>query len=259
MTRTLNNDGDDPRVTDAARRNRARIRAPYLLALVLLGATFAAGSVIYDQLPEMLPTGWGPSGEVRGWAEKSFGTVFMTTIIGCGMFVMMGLVGLMAPMLSPSGRDLSPWSQLQVAAGHRTVTEYLGWVTALITAMLCWITVETWRLSAGTASPNLWGIALIMVAIFVVAIPVSRAQRRWAVRTAEQLGLHPTEEEAAEEALWLPMGIYNDPSNPAMMVPKREGYGVGTTVNVGSRKGRIAVVVFAIIILAPLVLIAVML
>lgn len=52
------------------------------------------------------------------------------------------------------------------------------------------------------------------------------------------------------------MGLYNDPENPAMMVPKREGYGIGTTVNVGSRKGRVAIVAFAVVVLAPLLLIA---
>ena len=40
------------------------------------------------------------------------------------------------------------------------------------------------------------------------------------------------------------------------MVPKREGHGLGTTINVGSRGGRIAVVAFAVAIIVPIVLIA---
>lgn len=254
---------DHHRVAVAAQQGRARVWFPHLLTLVLIAATFVWGAVIYDQLPEMMPTGWGPDGEVRGWTEKSFGSVFTTVIIASGLFILLVSVGAMAPAMSPGSPDLSAWGLLRLTAGHRGITEYLGWVSALLTLMMAGVTVQSWRLAAAdgawSAPVTMLLVVVLMVAMFVILSPVFRAHLRWADRTAEQLGIRPTEEEAAEDALWLPSGLYNDPNNPAMMVPKREGYGIGTTVNVGSRKGKIAVVVFFVIILAPLLAIAFML
>lgn len=236
---------------------------PFLLSLVMLGVIFVWGAVIYDQLPEMMPTGWGPGGEVRGWTEKSFGSVFTTAIVASGSLVLLASLGAMAPAMSPGSPDISAWGLLRLTAGHRGITEYLGWVTALLTLMMAGFTVQSWRLAE---SDEAWSdpvtmllVVASMVAMFVILSPVFRRHLRWADRTAEQLGIRPTEEEAAEDALWLPSGLYNDPSNPAMMVPKREGYGIGTTVNVGSRKGKIAVAVFAIIVFAPLLFLVFML
>lgn len=254
---------DHYRVAVAAQQGRARVWFPHLLTLVLIAAMFVWGAVIYDQLPEMMPTGWGPDGEVRGWTEKSFGSVFTTVIIASGLFILLVSVGAMAPAMSPGSPDLSAWGLLRLTAGHRGITEYLGWVSALLTLMMAGVTVQSWRLAAAdgawSAPVTMLLVVVLMVAMFVILSPVFRTHLRWADRTAEQLGIRPTEEEAAEDALWLPSGLYNDPSNPAMMVPKREGYGIGTTVNVGSRKGKIAVVVFFVIILAPLLAIAFML
>ena len=244
----------------AAQQGRTRLWVPYLIALVILGAAYVWGAVVYDQLPAMLPTGWGPDGEVRGWTEKSFGSAFTTIIIGSGLFVLLTALGIMSPVMSPGSPDLSAWGRLRLESGHRGTIEYLGWVTALMVLMMVAINVETWHLarssSPGSPSTILLLVVALMALIFVMASPVYRAHHRWTDRTAEQLNLRPTEAEAAEDALWLPMGLYNDPENPAMMVPKREGYGIGTTVNVGSRKGRVAIVAFAVVVLAPLLLIA---
>lgn len=73
---------DHHRVAMAAQQGRTRLWVPYLIALVILGAAYVWGAVVYDQLPAMLPTGWGPDGEVRGWTEKSFGSPPNSSISG---------------------------------------------------------------------------------------------------------------------------------------------------------------------------------
>ena len=56
--------------------------------------------------------------------------------------------------------------------------------------------------------------------------------------------MRPTAEEEAEDARWTAAGLMKDPEDARVMVPKRPGYGVGTTVNVGSRGGQALVLVF---------------
>ena len=43
-----------------------------LIPLLLIAATAAAGFAVYNQLPNLVPTHWGISGEVDGWSNRSF-------------------------------------------------------------------------------------------------------------------------------------------------------------------------------------------
>src|SRR3989344_6741410 len=42
-----------------------------LIPLLLIAATAAAGFAVYNQLPNLVPTHWGISGEVDGWSDRS--------------------------------------------------------------------------------------------------------------------------------------------------------------------------------------------
>ena len=66
---------------------------------------------------------------------------------------------------------------------------------------------------------------------------------------------HPDDPEygmSAAVARWTAAGLMKDPEDSRVMVPKRPGYGVGTTVNVGSRGGRALVVGFFALIAVAL-------
>ena len=43
-----------------------------LIPVLLIAATAAAGFAVYNQLPNLVPTHWGISGEVDGWSNRSF-------------------------------------------------------------------------------------------------------------------------------------------------------------------------------------------
>ncbi|WP_217376592.1 DUF5808 domain-containing protein [Paenarthrobacter ureafaciens] len=74
-------------------------------------------------------------------------------------------------------------------------------------------------------------------------------------RTAHYQGIRPTEAEEQESRLWVAGVIYNNPEDPHVLVPKRAGTGVGWTVNVGSRKGRVVMGVFlGVFVVLPIVL-----
>lgn len=245
------------RVNHAVRQNRRRIWWPFLLPLALLVVTVVWGWLVYTDLPEMMPTGFDADGEVRGWAEKSIGSVFTSVFFAAGTLAMLWLIGVMVPAMSRAPKAISAWQRLRVEYAQRTTTEFLGWTAALMTLMQCGIAVESWSIQDSFRGWSLWLIVLVLIGIFVIMVPIYRSHRRWADRTAERLGIHPTEEEAAEDELWLPMGLYNNPDDPAVLVPKRVGYGVGSTVNIGSRGGKIAVAVFALVMLGSIGLILV--
>lgn len=248
---------DHAGVDAAVHEDRGRIWLPFLLSLALLVVTVVWGWLVYTDLPAMIPTGFDADGEVRGWAEKNIGSVFTSVFFATGTLAMLWLIGVMVPVMSRAPKGISVWQRLRVEYAQRATTEFLGWTAALMTLMQCGIAVESWSIQHSFRGWSLWLIVLVLVGIFVIMVPIYRCHRGWTDRTAERLGIHPTEEEAAEDELWLPMGLYNNPDDPAVMVPKRVGYGVGSTVNIGSRGGKISVAVFVLVTLGSIGLILV--
>lgn len=251
---------DGTRLGDALSLGRWQAWAPWLagLAVITLGLVWAGMTL--PTLPGQMPTGFGPGGEVRGWEDTSFGTAATSLIIGAGETLLLGLIAAMVPLLdssNPAKRSL--WGHFQVEGSHRAVRSVLGWATLVLNLMFVYLTNQSWSYArqaadGSTAAPPMWPLILFILGIFVAMVPPFRRWARWSRRTAARHGIHPTPQEEAEEKRWLPGGILNDPTEPKLFVPKREGYGVGLTLNVGHPKGKAVVVVFLLVILLPLAL-----
>lgn len=235
------------------RQGRGAVWLPFVLAAVLLVAVTVYGIAIYDSIPERLPQHWGPDGQATRWAEKSPGTVFLTLLLSVAGLFVLPIIAVVVPGFMTVPDDASDWTRLRIEGSVRGTREGLGWAALSVVTMSAWASVATWR--ASDRLPG-WPIALFMVGMFLALWLAYVRWSRWARRTAELHGIHPTPEEAAEDRLWLPLGIYDNPDDPRVIVPKREGYGVGTTLNVGTRTGKALVVGFLVVILAPVVLIS---
>lgn len=252
---------DGTRLGDALSAGRWQAWAPWFIGLGVIVVGLVWAWMTLPTLPGQMPTGFGPSGEVRGWEDTSFGSAAMSLIIGAGETVLLGLIAAMIPMFDstdPAKRSL--WGHFRVEGSHRALRAVLGWITLLLNLMFVYLTAQSWSYAREAADGTgadmpMWPVLLFLVGIFVVMVPPFRQWARWSRRTAAEHGVHPTPEEEAEERRWLAGGILNDPTEPKLFVPKREGYGVGVTLNVGHTKGKAVVVVFLLVILGPLVLI----
>lgn len=250
---------DGTRLGDALSAGRRQAWAPWFIGLGVIVVGLVWAWMTLPTLPDQMPTGFGPSGEVRGWEDTSFGSAAMSLIIGAGETVLLGLIAAMVPMFDstdPAQRSL--WGHFRVEGSHRALRAVLGWITLLLNLMFVYLTAQSWSYAREAADGTgadmpMWPVLLFLVGIFVVMVPPFRQWARWSRRTAAEHGVHPTPEEEAEERRWLPGGILNDPTEPKLFVPKREGYGVGVTLNVGHAKGKAVVVVFLLVIIGPLV------
>jgi len=218
---------------------------PFVLAAAVLAGFAVHGASLYGSMPRILPTHYGFSGEADAWGEKSFGTVFGTLAVGVGTTALMAFLTALVPAMSPAEPSPSAWRRIQREGAERGAVALLG-VTSLLTALLTGTaSLPTWR---GDDTFNPAGTIVLCLALLGAAFPVFAGYGRWASRRAEAAGVTPSAEEAAEDRLWLPGGIYNDPATPEVMVPKRAGHGYGLTVNVGHRKGRSVVAVFLVLV-----------
>ena len=251
---------DGTRLGDALSLGRRQAWAPWFIGLGVIVVGLVWAWMTLPTLPDQMPTGFGPGGEVRGWEDTSFGTAATSLIIGAGETLLLGLIAAMVPLLDstdPAKRSL--WGHFQAEGSHRAVQSVLGWATLVLNLMFVYLTNQSWSYArqaadGSTAAPSMWPILLFILGIFVAMVPPFRRWARWSRRTAVEHGIHPTPQEEAEEKRWLPGGILNDPTEPKLFVPKREGYGVGLTLNVGHPKGKAVVVVFLLVILLPLAL-----
>lgn len=72
------------------------------LPLVLIAIMFAVGAYLYPDLPARIPTHWGASGQIDGWSQKSFLSVFGQPLLCLGLWVLFMLM----PYLDPKRANL---------------------------------------------------------------------------------------------------------------------------------------------------------
>lgn len=228
-------------------RGRGTVWLAYPLAVAVLLATQLYGLTVYAELPETIPTHWGPSGAPDAFDAKTPGAVFGMLWVGLGLTVLMAFVAAVVPAMSPARPAPSAYRQIQREGMVRGTITGLGLTSLLMALAFSGLAIEGWLRPEHVGG---WGV-LIAVVLVLVAIAWSfRRGTRWAHGFAAAAGIHPDEEEAAEEELWLWGGVlYNDPADPRVLVPKREGAGMGLTVNVGPPQGKWAVAVFALLVI----------
>lgn len=198
----------------ALRQGRARPWWPYLLTAAVSVALLVWTVVAYPGLPEQVPVHWGIDGRPDRWEDTTFGTVAFAPIFGLGMTAFLALIAAMIPAMTGVHGATSAWR--------------MPW----------------------------WLMPLLLTALMVGVFGALRATlgrwTRWADGVAADLGHRPTPEELAEDETWTPLGMKDDPEDPTVFPAKRPGYGVGTTINIGTRAGRLLVYGFVAVFMVAL-------
>lgn len=227
-------------------RGRGPIWLTYLVGLAILVGTQLYGLGLYAGLPETIPTHWGPSGAPDAFADKSPGTVFGMLWVGAGMIVLLAFIAAVVPAMSPARRKRSEYGLVRREGMIRGTIGALGSTSIALAAVFAGLALEGWL------RPEHVGGWFAVFLAPILLVPIGWAMwrgSRWGRRRVVELGLHPDEDEAAEERRWVAGGLfYNDPADPQILVPKREGTGMGLTINIGNPKGKWAIVILLLLI-----------
>lgn len=219
----------------------------FTAALMLLGACALLGARAYAGLPDSVPTHWGADGLPDEFSAKSIGTVFMPLFIGAAVVVFLAFLAVVLGAMLPPAPEASAWKSIGRIAMIRSTAMLMGLIGLGI------VTVVSDGFLAGIhggISMPMWPLAIGSALLLPLALLLYWLGARWGRSRAAELGLAPSDAEAREDALWISGILYNDPADPAILVPQRSGMGSGSTINVGHRTGKFIAIGFVVIMSA---------
>lgn len=239
---------------DALRAGRGRSWLPLLAAALLNLGLIVAAWLALPGLPDRIPTHWGADGRPDAWEDTSLGSLALGPLIALGTCAVMALtiplVRMGAGQPTAAGAhgpaEPNPWRRFQTEGTARGTTVLVGVVMLLVSLLTVPTTLSV--LGGGDGALPWWVMplcaTLVLGGTLLAMGPIIAWQQRVMRARAAETGVRPTAEEEAEDVRWTAAGLMKDPEDARVMVPKRPGYGVGTTVNVGSRGGQALVLVF---------------
>ena len=219
---------------------------PMIVTVGLIVYTFMK----YDQMPEMIPTHWGPTGEADAFSEKTYFSVIAMPLI---LLVMQGMFLLMSEGMKFSGVRLNPTNKKNSLEQQLAFRKYTSWlalfITIGITLMLGYFHLQTIHPEI-SVSVIMWAIPLtFLILTFAVvgiyAVKVGQSGSRIKVQ-----GDSPAIENKIavdEDQYWKGGLFYTNKNDPSIMVEKR--FGVGWTLNFAHPISWFALLVPLIIIL----------
>jgi uncharacterized membrane protein len=237
---------------------RAALPAITLAAGVACGAFAIAYSwVHYAELPDMVPTHFGPSGAPDAWRPKSFFTVMLLPI---GVLVMGSILGGVAWLTAHAKRALrrsaeaaSLEAQLRFRAA---ITRYLCGAAILVMVLLTSISIQSVRVGLGESRRLSSAVAVVgvLVVVYAIAGTVYLALRygQGGARIEKARADTPLTNGLADNRHWVLGTFYVNRDDPSFLVEHR--FGLGYTLNFGNPRAVALLAVFAVLIVALVVL-----
>ncbi len=136
------------------------------LPLLIIGAMFIVGAVMYQGLPDQIPVHWNLAGEIDRWSDTSFMSVFQLPLMVLALYVLF----MVMPYFDPKQRNVYRSKDLYFAALN---------VTSVLFALIFAGTL------AAAFNPSLAIDKLVMVGVgmmlAVIGNYMGRAKRNWTV------------------------------------------------------------------------------
>jgi uncharacterized membrane protein len=224
-----------------------------LAAGVACGAfAIAYASAHYAELPDMVPTHFGPSGEPDAFRPKSFYTVMLlpvfVLVIGTSLGGMTWLTAHAKRALRRSAERSSLDAQLRFRAA---MTRYLFGISLLAVGMLTLIAVASVRVGLGQIRrlPLLVDVLGIGVVVYAVGGAIYLALRygQGGARLENARADTPLTDGLADNRRWFLGMFYVNRDDPSFLVERR--FGFGYTLNLGNWKAVALVLGFVALVI----------
>ena len=221
----------------------------FLYIPLVIGLFLAAYTLYhYNELPQLIPTHFNGVGEIDGWANKNIATALFPS----GMTMLITL--LFSYSLDSTFNKRSKLSKEQLEKGKTVILKYLKWsaLTILIlvfaiTLMMMGIVFSTVQGAALNPIYNYVSVSAIFLSVILMGYNSYCYKRNLPYKEENEAYLPPEE----QDDYWLLGLFYNNPNDPTVLVAKR--HGLGWTINIGSFKGKLLIIVTLLVILGAII------
>ena len=217
------------------------------LAFALCFVIYAVYS--YSSLPEQIPTHWNYLGEIDSWTVKSYASILFPAFMQLSIIILFTFVtiGIFSSRIKLNNNALEK-SKSNALKYLKIMASGIYIMTLFITTLFGVITLYTMQ---AAPIPSLFMLVTLigpLAGIILMFYGYYRYGDR--NRSADKTNGSYTLED--DDRYWLWGFLYNNPEDPAVMVQKR--YGLGWTINVGNRTGKLVMLIFILFIAAILIL-----
>jgi uncharacterized membrane protein len=230
-----------------------------LLPLASLTTAACAGAIAvayawahYPQMPDMVPTHFGPSGRPDAWSPRSFWSVMLLPATSLLMPVALGVMACLTARAKRAVRRADGGVSLQAQMRFRRYTAtFLSGVVVLASLMLTGMSISGVRTAIGAAQGIPWWMLgfIILLLVYAIGGTLFLAFRlgQGGSRLERQAAGAPLTNGVADNRVWYLGAFYVNRDDPSIFVEKR--FGVGYTVNFGNPKAVALLVAFLAIVL----------
>lgn len=241
------------RIVDLTIRSKDEMLPSYLYALpmIITIGLIAYTATQYGNMPELIPTHWGPDGQPDTFSVKTPFSVIALLLI---LFVVQGMMLGINALTKRSGIKLNPAksksSQVQQLSFRKYTSWFLLLTSFLVTVLFSFLQMTTIHEGLGNAAlllalPLCFLIA-ILIATAIYAFKVGQSGSRIHVTIEDDLV--PGITDVDDDQYWKAGIFYVNKSDPSIFVEKR--FGVGWTVNFGHPISYVILFVPIILIIA---------
>lgn len=203
---------------------------PMVITIGLIIYTFMK----YSQMPDMIPTHWGPSGQPDAFSEKTYFSVISLPLI---LLVMQGMFLMMSEGMKFSGVKINPANRKTSVSQQLAFRKYSSWfalfITITVTLMMGYFHLQTIHPEI-TSAWVMFALPIIFLVITFVGVGIYTVKVGQSGSRLNTGGESPlTEDRIAvdDDKYWKGGMFYINKDDPSILVEKR--FGVGWTFNFG--------------------------
>ena len=227
----------------------------FLLYVVIIAATLAAGLLLYEQIPEEVVMQSDFDGNPTRMVEKSMRLIMFAPAIQAAMALLMGFVYWMMqrtpPVIDPEQPQVSSIQNAKFRYRWSAFIVFMGIVLILIFAFMQLTFIVTVPQSL-TMWVTLGSTAVIVITAIVLSITTGQSGSRIKIAKTKDGGTINRN----DDKYWKGGAFYINKDDPALFVEKR--FGVGFTINFGRPLAIILFVGILAVIIGVSVLVSVL-
>ena len=219
---------------------------PMIVTVGLIIYTFMK----YPEMPDMIPTHWGPSGQPDAFSEKTYFSAISMPLI---LLVMQVMFLMMSEGMKFSGAKINPANKKTSVAQQLAFRKYSSWfalfITITMTLLLGYFHLQTIHPEIASAWV-MFALPLVFLVITFVGVGIYTVKVGQSGSRLKVGGASPNIEDKIavdDDKYWKGGLFYINKDDPSIFVEKR--FGVGWTFNFGRPLSWIVLFVPLIIIL----------